>query len=98
MIARQPILTRALVVAVIALGAAILGRYGVTIPPDIRVPLAEVVAVAAPIALALWARRHTTPLADPRDATGRPLIVADTATEQAFPDGGTAIARRSDTA
>lgn len=78
---RQPIVTRAAIVAAVALTVAILGRFGVVVPPDTATHIVELLAVAAPFALAYWARRHTTPLTDPRDANGRPLVPVETASD-----------------
>ena len=75
---RQPVVNRAFVVAAVALVVAVLAKAGVVVPKDVAGNLVEVAAVLAPIAVAYWARRHVTPVKDPRDATGNPLApVAD---------------------
>lgn len=71
---RQPVVTRAFVVAAISLIVAALGQAGVVVPKDVADQLTEVLAVLAPLAVAYWARRHVTPVADPRDVDGAPLV------------------------
>lgn len=70
---RQPVVNRAFIVAAVALVVAALGKAGVMVPKDVAGNLVEVAAVLAPIALAYWARRHVTPVKDPRDGDGNPL-------------------------
>ncbi|MEU4568654.1 hypothetical protein [Micromonospora sp. NPDC023956] len=70
---RQPILTRALIVSALGLVYAVLAHFGVELPPEIKDRFEEFAVVAAPLAVAYWSRRHTTPVADPRAEDGRPL-------------------------
>lgn len=70
---RQPVVNRAFIVASVALVVAALGKAGVVVPRDVADDLIEVAVVVAPLALAYWARRHVTPVKDPRDADGNPL-------------------------
>ena len=70
---RQPVVNRAFIVAAVALVVAALGKAGVVVPRDVAGNLVEVAAVLAPLAVASWARRHVTPVKDPRDADGNPL-------------------------
>ncbi|MFG3715812.1 hypothetical protein [Micromonospora sp. NPDC047730] len=70
---RQPIVNRALVVAGLGLVYAILAHFGITLPPGIREAVEAFALAAAPLAVAYWSRRHTTPTKDPRDASGTPL-------------------------
>lgn len=74
---RQPVVNRAFIVATVGLLVAALGKAGVVVPEDVAANLVEVAAVLAPIAVAYWARRHVTPVKDPRDADGEPLVRAD---------------------
>jgi hypothetical protein len=71
---RQPVVNRAFIVAAIALVVAALAKAGVVIPADISTNLVEVGAVLAPLAVAYWARRHVTPVNDPRAGDGTPLV------------------------
>jgi hypothetical protein len=71
---RQPVVRRAFVVASIALVVAALSKAGVVVPADVSGNLVEVVAVLAPLAVAYWARRHVTPVNDPRAGDGTPLV------------------------
>lgn len=70
---RQPVVNRAFIVAALGLVVAALGKAGVVVPRDVADDLIEVAVVVAPLALAYWARRHVTPVKDPRDADGNPL-------------------------
>ena len=70
---RQPVVNRAFIVAAVGLTAAALAKAGVVVPKDVATNIVEVAAVLAPIALAYWARRHVTPVKDPRDAAGNQL-------------------------
>jgi hypothetical protein len=71
---RQPVVSRAFIVAAIALVVAALAKAGVVVPANISDNLVEVAAVLAPLALAYWARRHVTPVDDPRAGDGTPLV------------------------
>ena len=73
---RKPILTRAAVVSVVGLVVTLLRHAGLTVPEDVAGLLVDAVLVLGPLALAWWAQRHTTPVADPRDTAGRPLVTA----------------------
>lgn len=70
---RQPVVNRAFIVAALGLVVAALGKAGVVVPRDVADDLIEVAVVVAPLALAYWARRHVTPVKDPRDTDGNPL-------------------------
>ncbi|MDG4801733.1 hypothetical protein [Micromonospora sp. WMMD980] len=83
---RQPIVNRAAIVSVVTAIVAILASFGVAVPDDVRLAVVELVAIAAPFAVAYWARRHTTPVDDPQDANGSPLVPAEAAATE--PDGG----------
>lgn len=85
---RQPLVTRAAIVAVVGLIVAILGRYGIVIPPEIRDHSVEMIAVVGPLVAAYWARRHVTPASDPRDDAGRPLVPAPMTAIPDATDGG----------
>ncbi len=73
---RQPILTRALILAALGVVWAVLAHYAAPVPPTIREAVDAFALAGVPLALAYWARRHTTPTADPRDAQGTPLVPA----------------------
>lgn len=83
---RQPIVNRALILAGLALAYVALARFGVEVPPDVKGAVEDFALVAAPLALAYWSRRHTTPAKDPQDANGSPLVPAEAAGQA--PDGG----------
>ncbi|MFD6638337.1 hypothetical protein ACFWDN_21250 [Micromonospora chalcea] len=83
---RQPLANRALIVAGLALLYVALARFGVTVPTDVRGAVEDFALIAVPLAVAYWGRRHVTPVADPRDANGSPLVPAEAAGQE--PDGG----------
>ncbi|OZV74759.1 hypothetical protein CA850_29725 [Micromonospora echinospora] len=79
-------MNRALITSGLALVYVILARFGIEVPPDVRAAVADFALVAAPLAVAYWSLRHTTPAADPQDANGSPLVPAEAAGHAA--DGG----------
>ncbi|GAA2843945.1 hypothetical protein Acy02nite_68550 [Actinoplanes cyaneus] len=79
---RQPVVSRAAIVAAVGLIVALLSHFGIAIPEDIREGVIEVLAVAAPLVAAYWARGHVTPTADPRAEDGTPLVPASTTAGQ----------------
>lgn len=82
---RNPLVSRAAVVAVVALGVVALRHAGIVVPADLHEALVETIAVAAPLVAAYWARRHVTPTASPRADDGTPLAPVAPITA----DGGT---------
>lgn len=66
---REPLLSRALITAVVGLAVA-LGL----ITTDVGDNLVPVLVTLAPIITALWARPVVTPVDDPRDNHGTPLV------------------------
>lgn len=76
----QPLLTRAGVVTVITVLAALLVRLHLgSLAPwltDAQDPLAGLILAAGPVYTALTSRRHVTPLSSPKDAAGNDLVPA----------------------
>lgn len=58
---REPLLNRGLIVALASAAIGIAVAAGVPIPDALREAILYAVGVAAPLALAWWARRHVTP-------------------------------------
>ncbi|MDG4792710.1 hypothetical protein [Micromonospora sp. WMMD1082] len=83
---RQPLLTRAAIIAGLGLLYATLAHFGVILPPAIADAVEPFALAVIPIALAYWGRGHVTPVADPRDADGSPLVPAVAPGDSA--DGG----------
>ncbi|WP_329105530.1 hypothetical protein OG792_32880 [Micromonospora sp. NBC_01699] len=83
---RQPIVTRAAIVSGVGTVVALLALFGVDVPAPISAAVVGVLVIVAPFAVALLARRHTTPISDPQDANGSPLVPAVSAGQEA--DGG----------
>lgn len=69
--AREPLLNRAVVTALVGLAVA-LGL----ITTDIGDQLVVVLVAVLPLVTGVWARRVVTPLSDPRNAGGVPLVPA----------------------
>ncbi len=71
-------MTRAGVVSVVGLGAAILALFGLDVPEETRDRIVDLLVLAMPLALplgaGLWARLHVTPTFDPHGANGEPLV------------------------
>ncbi len=83
-LAREPLANRAGIVALVGLIVGALGLLGVHVTDAVSAHLVDlldaVLLVVSPLVVAWWARKHVTPVTDPQDAAGRPLV--------AIPDGG----------
>src|SRR5689334_15524996 len=75
---REIVLTRASVVSAVGTAVALLAVMGVGITHAQQEKAVDVLVVALPVALpllgALWSRLHVTPVWDPRDAEGVPMV------------------------
>jgi hypothetical protein len=86
MLDREPLLTRAGIVSIVAVVVALLGTFGVHLTPQLQdgiVQLLTLLAILGPLVAAYLARKHVTPVADPRADDGTPLVPE--ATEDAPP-------------
>lgn len=63
---REPLVTRASIVAIVTAIIGLLVALGVPISDEVKVALLGLVGVAAPIVVALLTRSKVTPVADPR--------------------------------
>lgn len=83
---REPLLSRALVTAVVGLAVA-LGL----ITTDVGDNLVPVLVTVAPLVTAFWTRPLVTPVADPRNAKGTKLVpsLADVVNNVTGTDGDT---------
>ena len=78
MTAREPLAIAGAVVAVVQaiLGAVVLmGWWQLT--PEQTAAWMSVIALTGTAAVVLWSRGKVTPVADPRDASGEPLVSTD---------------------
>lgn len=66
---REPLINRAVITAALALAVA-LGL----VTTELADALVVVLAAAAPLVVAAWTREKVTPLIDPRDLDGVPLV------------------------
>lgn len=93
MISNEPVVTSATVVAFVTALLVLAVSFGLPVTEEQRAAIISVVAIVAPFGVIWWARRETTPLANPtvttEDGSVTPLIRADTgrATPQAIAKG-----------
>lgn len=73
---REPVLTAASIVAAATAVLAVLAAFGLPLTAEQQAAVLGLIGVAAPYVVALLARRKVTPLADPRDASGKALLPA----------------------
>lgn len=78
MTTREPLLTKAAVVALAAALCAVAAAFAAPLTPDQTTALLGLVSALWPILAALWARGDVTPTADPRDGQGRTLTPTTT--------------------
>lgn len=78
---REIVVTRTTVVAVVTAVVGLLALFGIHVSKDVSDQLVAVLVPLLPIVAALiggvWARKDVTPVADPVDADGTPLVPAD---------------------
>jgi hypothetical protein len=72
---REPLFSVATVTAVLTAAFAALVSFGFDISDDRQSALLGLTAVAVPLITAIWARGKVTPVAAPRSADGRALVV-----------------------
>jgi hypothetical protein len=78
---REPLFQKATVVTIVGSVVALLAAFGVHVRPelaDAAIQLGTIALLLLPIVTAWVARRHVTPIADPRAADGTPLVPAST--------------------
>ena len=78
MVSREPLTIRAAIVAALVaiLHFLVLGGW-LNFSPELEEQAATVIALVGTAVLVLWTRGKVTPVDDPRDEHGRPLIPAD---------------------
>lgn len=77
---REPLFQKATIVAFATAVFTVLGAIGVQVRPEIRDAVIQMLplgAILVPFATAWAARKHVTPVADPRDHDGTPLARVD---------------------
>lgn len=70
----SPVGMAATIVAIIGALLGVLVAAGIPITEDLKIALLTFFTTASPIIVWLLSRGRTTPLADPRDNTGVPLV------------------------
>lgn len=85
---RQIVLTRNTIVGVVGAIVGLLAVVGVGVSDALSDQIVDVLVVVLPLVLTLgaglWTRLHVTPVFDPRDADGTPLVRQDVVTHQAL--------------
>lgn len=74
---REPLFQKATLVAGVTAVCTVLGALGIQVRPELRdavIGLTPLVAIVVPFVTALAARKHVTPVSDPRDRDGTPLV------------------------
>ena len=71
---REPLVSAASITALVSAVVAVLAAFGLDLSQDQTAALVGLVAVVAPLIVALVVRPKVTPVADPRTVDGVPLI------------------------
>jgi uncharacterized membrane protein (DUF441 family) len=71
---REPVLTSASIVALVAALIAVLAAFGLPLSDDQTTAVVSLVGVVAPLVVALLSRPRVTPIADPKTDEGIPLV------------------------
>ena len=74
---REPVLTPAAISSGVAAVVALLVAFGLELSADQTAAIMGVVAVVAPLVVAAVGRSRVTPINDPRDDDGTPLVPLD---------------------
>lgn len=74
---REPLVTVGVITAFVAAVFAVLVSFGVPVTDEQQNAILSLIAVVAPIAVALLARPKVTPVQFPQDSDGMPLVRAD---------------------
>lgn len=70
----QPVLTSTTIIALVTAVIALVVAFGVELTNEQTAAILGVVGVVAPIAVGIYSSRKTTPLAEPQDKDGTPLV------------------------
>lgn len=70
----EPLFSKATLVAVASAALAVLVAFGINLDPVQVASILGFVGVVAPFVVAYLARKHVTPVANPKDDNGSPLI------------------------
>jgi 4-amino-4-deoxy-L-arabinose transferase-like glycosyltransferase len=70
----EPTLTAGALTAVVAAVLAVLAVFGYQFPEGVRDAIGPAVAIVAPLIAGWVARRRVTPVDDPQDVDGTPLV------------------------
>lgn len=89
---REPLAVRGAIVAVVTaiLHLAVMAGY-LPIAPEVEGQAALVIDLLGTAVLVVWTRGKVTPVEDPKDETGTPLVPADSCTPPASPAGPDAV-------
>lgn len=71
---REPLALRAAIVAAISSGLSLLVAFGIGWTPEQAAAIMACVNAVSIAVVVVWSRGSITPVADPRDAQGAPLV------------------------
>ena len=71
---QEPVITANSIVAFISAAIVLAITFGLSISEEQKAAILGVVVIVAPLVAAWWARRKVTPLAEPKDEDGSPLV------------------------
>lgn len=74
---REPLITGAIVVSLVAAAIQLLVAFGIPLTPDQTQAIMGFVTILAPLVVAWLVRGKVTPLADPRNNRGEKLVPTD---------------------
>lgn len=93
---KEPLITTAAITAVVSALLVLLASFGLALDAGQVQAILGFIAVVAPIALAFVARKHVTPVADPKDNNGSPLAPESDAAEP-YEEDATELVADADT-
>lgn len=74
----NPVITANLITTLSAAVIALLVAFGIPITLEQKAAILALLGILAPVVATIWARRKTTPLVNPKDSDGTPLVRAGT--------------------
>lgn len=74
---REPLAIRAAIVAAVSGAINVLVLFGVDLSVEQVTGLNTLVGLVGTMVVVVWSRGAVTPVADPKDANGQPLVAAD---------------------
>lgn len=82
---REPLITTAVITSVVSAALVLLASFGLALDAGQTQAIIGFITVVAPLVLAYVARKHVTPVSDPKDSNGSPLAPESDAAEEFEP-------------